>query len=62
MPENLNTDVEVSTVSGTLESDWPMSTTRRRFGPRNMHGRIGSGGRELRLSTVSGTIELKKSN
>jgi Putative adhesin len=62
MPENLNTDVEVSTVSGTLESDWPMSTTRRRFGPRNMHGRIGSGGRELKLSTVSGTIELKKSN
>jgi hypothetical protein len=62
MPENLNTDVEISTVSGTLESDLPMSTTRRRFGPRNMHGRIGSGGRELRLSTVSGTIELKKSN
>ena len=62
MPGNLNTDVEVSTVSGSLSSDWPMSTTRRRFGPRNMQGRIGDGGRELVLSTVSGSIELTKSN
>jgi hypothetical protein len=62
MPENLNTDVEVSTVSGSLDSDWPMTMNGRRFSPRNMSGRIGNGGRELRLSTVSGDIELRKVN
>ena len=62
MPENLNTDVRVSTVSGSLDSDWPMTMNGRRFSPRNLSGTIGSGGRELKLSTVSGDIELRKVN
>lgn len=62
MPENLNTDVRVTTVSGSLDSDWPMTMNGRRFSPRNLSGTIGTGGRELKLSTVSGDIELRKVN
>ena len=60
MPDNLNTDVEMTTVSGGLESDWPMTMNGRRFSPRNLSGRIGTGGRELKLTTVSGDVELRK--
>ena len=62
MPDGLNTDVEVTTVSGALSSDWPMTVGGRRFSPRNMSGTIGRGGRELKLTTVSGDIELRKAN
>ena len=60
MPDNLNTDVEMTTVSGGLESDWPMTMNGRRFSRRNLSGRIGTGGRELKLTTVSGDVELRK--
>ena len=54
----LNADIEMSTVSGDFDSDWPLSvsTTRR----QQIRGRIGSGGRELDFSTVSGSVEIRK--
>jgi hypothetical protein len=55
---DLNADVELSTVSGDLDSEWPLSV--RSSGRRNTRGRIGSGGRELTFSTVSGSVELRK--
>jgi hypothetical protein len=54
----LNADVEMSTVSGDLDSDWPLSVTTT--GRRNLRGRIGSGGRQLSFSTVSGNVEIRK--
>ena len=63
MPGELNTDIRMTTVSGSLDSDWQMTVgNSRRFGPRNLNGRIGNGGRELRLSTVSGDVELRRVN
>ena len=54
----LNADVQMSTVSGDIDSDWPLSvSTARRHAIR---GRIGSGGRELAFSTVSGSVQLRK--
>jgi hypothetical protein len=55
---DLNADVEMSTVSGELESDWPLSVSSS--GRRAIRGRIGSGGRELDFSTVSGSVEIRK--
>ena len=55
---DLNADVEMSTVSGNLDSDWPLSVTTA--SRRQIRGRIGSGGRELDFSTVSGSVELRK--
>lgn len=61
MPDNLSTEVQASTVNGSLSSDWPM-TVRGKWGPRRMNGRIGNGGRELALESVNGDIELRRVN
>jgi hypothetical protein len=61
MPKDLSTEVQASTVNGSLTSDWPM-TVRGKWGPRHMNGRIGNGGRELALESVNGDIELRRVN
>src|SRR5262249_39739881 len=60
LPSNLNADVSFSTVNGQLRSDFPL-TTQGSFGRSSMHGRVGSGGRELKLNTVNGNVELRQS-
>jgi hypothetical protein len=57
MPAATGADVQASTVNGELASDFPMTVTGR-IGARNMRGRIGAGGHELKLSTVNGAITL----
>jgi hypothetical protein len=59
LPENLSADVSAETVNGDLETDFPLTVTGK-FGPRHMRGTIGSGGRSLKLSTVNGSIHLRK--
>lgn len=59
LPADLSADVRASTVNGGIETDFPLTVTGR-FGPRRVNGTIGSGGRRLDLSTVNGTIRLRK--
>jgi DUF4097 and DUF4098 domain-containing protein YvlB len=61
MPDPLNAEVSASTVNGSMSTDWPLTITGK-WGPRHMKGRIGTGGRDLQLSTVNGDIELRKVN
>ncbi len=60
LPAALNADVELRTVNGGFETDFPM-TLSGRVSPRRLSGKIGSGGRELRATTVNGSIKLRKS-
>lgn len=60
LPAGLNADLSAQTVNGDITSDFPV-TIQGRFGPRRMHGVVGSGGRRLILKTVNGSIELRKS-
>lgn len=57
LPPGTGADVRASTVSGDLASEFPL-TVNGRFGGRNMTGRIGGGGHELKLTTVNGAITL----
>lgn len=59
VPDGLNTTVEASTVNGSIETDFPI-TVQGRFGSRRLQGTIGSGGRDLELETVNGSIRLVK--
>lgn len=59
-PNNLNTDVDFTTVNGTFRSDIPL-TVEGSLGRRHIQGRIGSGGRELKITTVNGSVELRRS-
>lgn len=60
MPANVNANLEGSTVNGSISSDFPV-TISGKWGPRNMHGTIGKGGPTLRMSSVNGSIHLRRS-
>ena len=59
VPARFDADFRFDTVHGGIESDFPMTLTGR-FGPRHARGTIGSGGRDIRASSVNGSIELRK--
>ena len=62
-PEGLNTAVSFQSVSGDVESDFPITLRRRSgFTAGSLHGTIGSGGRELEITTVSGDLFLLVEN
>lgn len=58
LPANLGADVDAQTVNGTISTDFPVTVTGR-LSPRRLVGRIGDGGRDLRLSTVNGSIRVR---
>jgi DUF4097 and DUF4098 domain-containing protein YvlB len=60
LPANTNADVDVRSVNGSFKSELPLAT--QSFMSRHVEGRIGSGGRELKLDTVNGSVHLVKSN
>lgn len=59
LPASVNADVEMRTVNGRLSSDFPL-TVEGTFSPRRLHATLGKGGATLRLSTVNGSIRLRK--
>jgi putative adhesin len=61
LPATVSTEVRASTVNGDIESDFPLMVTGK-LGPRRIHGTIGTGGRQLALTTVNGSIRLRKSS
>jgi hypothetical protein len=60
MPLDTNAEVHFSSVNGNLDSDFPLNVRGMSFGPKNLHGTIGNGGRELDVSTVNGSLHIRK--
>ena len=58
VPTGLNADFSMSTISGQLNTDFPM-TLSGRMGRRGINARIGSGGRNFHVSTISGDVRLR---
>jgi hypothetical protein len=62
-PANLDADVEMSTLSGSLKTDYPIEVQERRYGPgRSARGRLGSGAIIIKVSSVSGRVALSRSS
>ena len=59
LADGLSADVSAQTVNGSIESAFPITLTGR-ISPRHLQGRIGQGGRQLRLHTVNGSIHLRR--
>ncbi len=57
--EDANFDLTATTVNGSIDTDFPVQLTGR-IGPRRVTGTVGSGGRSLRLSTVNGSMTLRR--
>lgn len=60
MPANIDAQVSMSTVSGSIETNFPIEVKTSRYGPGSRaQGQLGSGSRSLKLSSASGNISLK---
>jgi hypothetical protein len=61
-PSDLDADVEMSSISGSLHTDFSIEVQERRYGPgRSARGRLGSGSHNLRVTSVSGRVSLTRS-
>src|SRR5207249_7219127 len=58
LPGDINADLAVNTVNGHIDAEFPI-VNRGRLLSRSVHGTLGCGGRELRISTVNGSITLR---
>jgi hypothetical protein len=60
IPDGVNADLDMRTVNGSVISeDFPI-TIQGRIDRRRVEGKLGQGGPEIRLSTVNGSIRLRK--
>jgi hypothetical protein len=58
LPPQVSADVTAQTLSGAIRTDFDLPVWKEHLNTR-MSGTIGQGGRQLSLSTVSGSIELR---
>jgi DUF4097 and DUF4098 domain-containing protein YvlB len=60
VPRDFAADLSMTTVSGDINSDFPVTIGgNSRMSRRSLSARIGAGGRRLDVSTVSGDLRLK---
>jgi DUF4097 and DUF4098 domain-containing protein YvlB len=60
-PGNSNAEIDMSSVSGTLDTDFPIEIQSASHGPgRFARGRVGTGANNLHITTVSGKVSLTR--
>lgn len=60
LPASAEFKVDAATTNGGISTDFPI-TVSGRFGPKSLSGTVGSGGRDLRVATTNGGVNLRKS-
>lgn len=60
VPANFRARVRAKLLNGRVSSDFPLEITRGRVVGASARGEIGSGGRELDLETVNGSIRIRR--
>ena len=60
-PMTLNADIDMSSLSGSLQTDFPIAVEKEQYGPgQHARGILGGGGNTLRISTISGKVTLTR--
>jgi hypothetical protein len=59
LPAGAGADVDIETVNGSVRTDLPI-TVRGRMERGQLRGRVGDGGRALKVETVNGSITLRQ--
>jgi opacity protein-like surface antigen len=60
LPASIDARVEMSTVSGSLETNLPIEVRKDQYGPGSRaRGQLGGGSRLLKISSASGDVSLK---
>jgi hypothetical protein len=60
LPASAEFKVNAATTNGGIHTDFPI-TVQGSFSSKDLSGTVGGGGRELRVATTNGGIELRKS-
>jgi hypothetical protein len=60
-PASLSAQVEARTLNGDISTDFPLTVTGT-FSKRRLTGTIGGGGRDLRLETVNGSVQIRRAS
>ena len=62
LPDDIDVEVEFQSLSGDIDSDFPITlrSRRNRWFTGNVRGTIGDGGRSLVAQTVSGDLRLRR--
>jgi DUF4097 and DUF4098 domain-containing protein YvlB len=60
LPASAEFKVRAATTNGGIHTDFPV-TVMGTFGTKDLTGTVGAGGRDLRLATTNGGIDLRKS-
>ena len=60
LPGSAEFKVDAATTNGGISTDFPVSV-QGKFSSKSLSGTVGGGGRELKVATTNGGIELKKS-
>jgi hypothetical protein len=59
-PASLDASVSMSTLSGSLKTDFPIEIQQRRYVGESARGRLGEGARNIVIRSVSGRVSLLK--
>lgn len=61
IPSNSNAELRAHSINGSIHNDFNLPIDRPRYGPGSrLEGKIGSGGPEIELETVNGSIEIRQ--
>ncbi len=60
LPADVNADVSANTVNGGISSEFALQATAHFPISKDMHGKLGQGGPDVRMSTVNGGIHLDR--
>jgi hypothetical protein len=61
LPATLDAVVDGHTVAGDISTDFPLSVTGK-FASHALTGTLGTGGRKIHLTTVTGDVEVRKAD
>jgi DUF4097 and DUF4098 domain-containing protein YvlB len=60
LPSSLDADVDMSSFSGSIKTDFGIEVRSERYGSRNSaRAKLGDGSRRLKMSSISGDISLR---
>ncbi|HYE16249.1 MAG TPA: DUF4097 family beta strand repeat-containing protein [Pyrinomonadaceae bacterium] len=62
LPSDANAVLRASTVHGAISNDFNLPVRAGEYVGRNLEGRLGSGGADVRVNNVNGTVQLRRAN
>jgi DUF4097 and DUF4098 domain-containing protein YvlB len=60
LPSDLNATLRADTMNGSIDNDFGLPVRKGEYVGRDLHGRVGSGGAEIKLESVNGPLTISR--